>query len=218
MGLLFRGVVFVGLAQLEAAKIDDETIGVAAGVELLVHGMVAVEQELTDVSEGHRIGAGDALAGELHGDIAKENVDVEDRGEVVDAVEKVGGDDVVVGLGAFGARAGMVGAERRVAFGAEHAAAAAGMSDVMAEQLLGRLGLGRLGSYEFRFLGWPIFAGRWWTAQDWLWRLQLAGTAERVRGPGRGALLRRFRREPPAPYGLCNSVNPLELFPLSAIV
>jgi hypothetical protein len=75
--------------------------------------------KLSDVREGEGVGARDAFAGKLHSDIAKENVNVEDRGEVVDAVRKVSGDDVVAGLRAFGARAGVVGAEGRVAFGAK---------------------------------------------------------------------------------------------------
>ena len=53
--------------------------------------------------------------------------------KVVDAVEKVAGDEIVVSLGAFGARAGVVGAEGRMAFGAEHAAATASKRNVMAE-------------------------------------------------------------------------------------
>ena len=79
MGLLFVGVT--GFPRLEPAEVDNEAIGVAARVELLVHGTVAIEQELTDVREREGVSPWDALAGEPHSDIAKENIDVEDRGK-----------------------------------------------------------------------------------------------------------------------------------------
>jgi len=57
------------------------------------HGGLAGEDQLRDVSKSDGVTAGDAFAGKLSDEIAKEEIDLVRGGEAVNVVEKLGGQD-----------------------------------------------------------------------------------------------------------------------------
>lgn len=58
------------------------------------YGGLARENELRDVCQSDGVPAGDAFAGELPDEIAKEEIDLIGGGETVDVGEKLGGEDL----------------------------------------------------------------------------------------------------------------------------
>ncbi len=67
---------------------------------------------MRDVGESDGVATGDALAGELPDEIAKEEVDLISRGETVDVGEKLGGEDFRIdGRDARFETIGVIGAE-----------------------------------------------------------------------------------------------------------
>jgi hypothetical protein len=76
------------------------------------HGGLAGENELRDVGKSDGVAAGDALASELSGEIAEEEVHFIGGGETVDVVEKFGSEDFRIDNGNAGSETvGMIGAE-----------------------------------------------------------------------------------------------------------
>jgi hypothetical protein len=128
---------------------------------LAMHDALAVEEELGDVGEGGGVAAGDAMVGEIFQEVGQEEIDGGGLREVFRAGEESGGDGFD-GLGAlrlgcerFGLGAGVEGAERGVARGQEHTAAAAGGGVVLAE----RVGVG-FRAHKLSFLCWFCGAAR----------------------------------------------------------
>jgi hypothetical protein len=63
----------------------------------------AIEEQLGDVSEGNRVAAGDAFAGELFNEISEKEIDGSGGGEILDVTEEVGGEDFRIDGGNGGA-------------------------------------------------------------------------------------------------------------------
>jgi hypothetical protein len=127
-------------ASNEAAEIRSFR-GFLLGCSLFGHGSLTGEDELGDVSKSDGVAAGDPLASELPDEIAEEEIHFVGRGETVDIVEKLGGEDLGVDNGNGGAETfGVVSAERRAVPAVrdamvlvdEHVAALAFRADVLA--------------------------------------------------------------------------------------
>ena len=75
---------------------------------------LAGENELRDVGKSDGVTAGDALAGELADEIAKEEIHFVGSGEAIDVGQKLGGEDFRIDKGDLGEETfGVEGAERR---------------------------------------------------------------------------------------------------------
>jgi hypothetical protein len=112
--------------------------GVFAGV-LAVEGGEAVEEQLADVGLGDGVAAMDAFVSDLLEEIAEIAVDGSGGGEILDAVEKFGGEGFVRLRRLGKALAQVVGAERVVIWGDEQTAAMAAGVDVTAVGVRGKL-------------------------------------------------------------------------------
>ena len=137
-----RGKLTTRLAKArdEAAELRSFR-GFLQGGSLSGHGGLAGEDELRNVGEGDGVAAGDALAGQLPDEIAKEKIDLIGGSETVDVSEKFGGEHLGIDNGNGGAETvGVVGAESRavravrvkVILVDQHVAALAFEADVLA--------------------------------------------------------------------------------------
>jgi hypothetical protein len=110
------------------------------------HGGVGVQQELADVSTGQGVSAIDATESKLREEVAEETVHVLRCGELTHGAQKEIGARGAFAALAFEILTVVVGTERRVGIGSEHAAAIAGLAAIGAEG--GRVGFDGDGSGE----------------------------------------------------------------------
>jgi hypothetical protein len=101
------------------------------GAEFFLQRREAIQKQLAHVSDGNRIAALNAFAGELDDEVAEKLINGSGGGEVIERAEKLGGEGFGIGL-RDDVMCEMVLAERIVIGSDEHAATTAAGVDVIA--------------------------------------------------------------------------------------